>query len=360
MTNRSKVGIGILAAVLIFLVAIYVLVDAVYVPQQEAIIYPGGELVDSVFVAQNNEYVKNDTLPTTHAFETIPYMVDVPKGTGAKIGTGTVYQVGGGYFAYVSEYTDQYDVQDIISSQFPVALLINYVPEATRITVQQEKTGYINGFKAGYLADTLYVTDGANSSESIVLGYALDVPEGNYFGNHMFIAVGTTTMSTESANACAQVLSAIIKTVRYDEGIDNELVRKAEQERLEQEKLEQEYLASLPSESLDGEPVDDAGMVSVVGDESVSEWPVTLPSDTSELTVDVRWTLNNPDAILELFIPDGSAYVDPVSKDNYSAQFKFYNAAAGTYLLRIRNYQQCGEISVLPTAETDNGETSGN
>lgn len=345
---------------LILLVAIYVLVDAVYVPQQEQIVFPEGELVESIFVAQNNEYTKNDTLPTTHTFETIPYKVDVPQGTGAKIGTGTIYQVGSDYFAYVSEYTDQYDVQDIISSQFPVALLINYIPEATKITVQQERTGYINGFKAQYLADTLYVSDGAAPSEAIVLGYALDVPEGTYFGNHMFIAVGTTKMSSDAASACSQVLSAVIKTVRYDEQKAADLERAAEQARQEQERLEQEALANLPSEGMDGDNSLTDGSVSVVGDESVSEWPVSVTQDCSVLTVDVRWTLNNPDAILELFIPDGSAFVDPVSKDNYSAKFTFYNASAGTYMLRIRNYQQCGEVSVLPTAEVEESEATTN
>ncbi|MBQ4197874.1 MAG: hypothetical protein II659_08540, partial [Bacteroidales bacterium] len=81
-------------------------------------------------------------------FETVPYLVDVPNGSGAKIGTGMIYQLSNSFFAYVTEYTDQYDVQDVITAQFPVALLINYIPESTLVTVNVERQGYINGFKA--------------------------------------------------------------------------------------------------------------------------------------------------------------------------------------------------------------------
>ncbi len=351
MTNKSKVSLCILAAILAVVIILYVLVDAVASPMPEQVVYPEGELADSVFVAQNNSYQKNDALGATHVFESIPYDVDVQDCVGAKIGTGTVYQVGSGYFIYVSEYTDQHEIQEIISSQFPVALLINYVPEATRVTVQQDRSGYINGFKAQYLADTLSVSDGCTQAEAMVLGYALDIPEGPYFGNHMFIAVGTTNMTSESANISAQLLSNIIKTVRFDENKNKELEKVAEEARKKQEELEEDAISNAVMES---EEVSEDMTESVVDDETVSEWPVSVPKDCSVLTVDVKWTLDNPDAVLELFVPDGSAYIDPSTKDNYGAQFKFFNATAGTYLLRIKNYQQCGEVSVMPVAEPTN------
>ena len=343
MSSKSKVGIGILVALLVVLIGIYVLVDAVYVPEKEAVVYPEGELVESVFVAQNNQYVENDSLGTTHSFETIPYKVDVPTGTGAKIGTGTVYQVGSGYFVYVSEYTDQYDVQDVISSQFPVALLINYVPESTRITVQQQKNGYINGFKAQYLADTLYVTDGVTQAEAIVLGYALDVPEGTYFGNHMFIAVGTTTISSESASACSQVLSTIMKTVRYDEALEAALVKAKEAEEEVKKKEEAEALKAEEEAARNADNIDSS--TTITGDEVTESVPVVVPSNYKTFELSVDWTMNNPDVVLEFFFPDGSTYASPLSQTDYSAKFSLSNVSAGTYSLRIMNYKACGEIA---------------
>ena len=347
MSGRSKVGIGILCAILILLIGVYVLVDAVYVPQKEQIIFPEGELVESIFVAQNNEYVENAALGTKHGFETVPYAVDVPAGSGAKIGTGKVYHVDTEYYVYVSEYNDQYDVQDVISSQFPVALLINYIPESTKITVQQQKQGYINGFKAQYIADTLYATDGTQQAESIVLGYALDVPEGTYFGNHMFIAVGTTNISNEAAGICSQVLSSVIKTVRYDSAIDEELTRAREKQKAEEEAL----AANLPSEGMDGES-SDGPSVAIVGDEVTESVPIVVPSDYETFTLDVNWTLNNPSAVLEFFFPDGNTYATPLSQTDYDAKFSLSNVSAGTYTLRIMYYQECGEIATTISGHT--------
>ena len=179
MTKRSKLWIGICGITVVVLIVFYVLVSASAPEDEEKPIEaPKGEVQESVFVAQNNEYVKNDSLTNTHSFETVPYLVDVPEGNGAKIGTGTIYQMNDEYFAYVSEYTDQYDIQDIIASQFPVALLINYVPENTRVIIYDEDDGYINGFKAQYLVDQLTAADGITQKQAFVAGYVLDVPEG--------------------------------------------------------------------------------------------------------------------------------------------------------------------------------------
>lgn len=344
MTKKTRVLVFFLVVLLIFLFVLFMLVDAVYVPEKEPIIYPQGELVDSVFVAQNNKYVENESLSNTYSFETVPYLVDVPDGNGAKVGTGTVYQISNSFFAYVSEYTDQFDVQDVITAQFPVALLINYIPEATRVTVNGERTGYINGFKAKYIADSLSVTDGASNAEAIVLGYALDLPEGNYYGNHMFIAVCTTQMSTDAADKCSQVLSALIKTVRYDEKLDADIGKERETAKEEQEKAVAEAQQMEESEVEVDTGSGDTVTTTVVGDETTVTIPIEVPVDYTRFTLQVDWTLNNPNAILELFTPDGLQYISPVTQDPYYATFALDSVAAGTYQLRIKNYQQCGDI----------------
>lgn len=342
---------------LILLIALYVLVDAVYVPKEEVIQYPTGELVESIFVAQNNEYVKNDSLSNTHSFETIPYKVDVPQGNGAKIGTGTIYQVGNGYFVYVSEYTDQYDIQDIIASQFPVALLINYVPESTRITIQQDREGYINGFKARYLADQLYATDNVKIEQAIIVGYALDVPEGTYFGNHIFVAVGTTTMETQSVQAAAQVLSAVIKTVRYDEQLDKQLVKEAEREKSEREAAQKAAAESEPR-PVEGEDTQSNSNVSSpfaggngASPEDVSSDNIVVTEDYAVWTLNIEWVYSNPSAVLELWPPSGAGFYPVTSQTDTSAYFRIENITAGTYVLKIKGYSECGQISCYQSVE---------
>lgn len=343
MSKRSKVILAVLCIVFILLMVLNILIKAVEPEKkQEPISFPQGELVDSVFVAQNNNYVKNDSLGSVYEFETIPYLVDVPAGSSAKIGSGKIYQLSGGYFVYVSEYTDQYNVQDIIAAQFPAALLINYVPEKTLITTQIDKVGYINGFKGEYLADALSVSDGTTTQQAIIEGYALDLPDGVYFGNHIFIATGTTNMSTEGASNCAAILSAIMKTVRYDEQRDTILTREREQKQADLlAKQEEEKAAAESSVEVTGETADG---LQIVGDEITESIPIVLPSDYDSFSLKVDWTLNNPDAILELWFPDGQQYCDPYQQDPYSATFTLPSAVQGSYSLRIMNYQECGDI----------------
>ena len=342
MSKRSKIILAVLVVVFVILLVVNILIKAVEPEKkQEPILFPQGELVDSVFVAQNNEYVENASLGTVYNFETIPYLVDVPSGSSAKIGSGMIYQLSNGYFVYVSEYTDQYNVQDIIAAQFPAALLINYVPERTLITTQVDKVGYINGFKGEYLADALSVSDGIATQQAIVLGYALDLPEGVYFGNHIFIAAGTTNMTTDAANNCATILSAIMNTVRYDEKRDADITAEREKEQAELLAKQEEEAAALASQAELGET--ESGL-QIVGDEVTESIPIVLPSDYDSFSLKVDWTLNNPDAVLELWFPDGQSYCDPFEQDPYSATFTLPSAVQGSYSLRIMNYQQCGDI----------------
>ncbi|WP_026653358.1 hypothetical protein [Butyrivibrio proteoclasticus] len=344
MNKRSKTILAVLGVLLVFLLAMNVLVGAVHVEEPEQVVFPQGELQDSVFVAQNNEYVENESLSNTYSFESVPYMVDVPAGNGAKIGSGMIYQLSNGYFAYVAEYTDQYDVQDIIASQFPAALLINYVPERTLITTEVDKVGYINGFKSEYVADSLYVTDGVANQQATVLGYALDVPEGVYFGNHLFVAVGTVNRTTDAADTCASVLSAIIKTVRYDEKLDKSLTEAreaAQQEILAKQEEEAAALASAEASSTDGSDMS----LAIVGDEVTESVPIVVPSDYENFVLYVDWTMANPNAVLELFFPDGQSYCTPIEQTEYGVKFSLTSATQGTYSLRIMNYQQCGDIA---------------
>ena len=143
----------------------------------------------------------------------------------------------------------------------------------------------------------------------------------------------------------------INKKVRYDETLKNELVRAAEQKRLEEEKaLEEAANANVGNGVAEGE-ADYSEVTVPTGNEAVKTWDIPIEQYSDVVHVEVRWTLTNSEATLELFTPDGASYITPDEQDFYSAKFNFYNAPAGVYTLKILNYQGCGEISVVPTAE---------
>ena len=356
LSKGSKVAIGILSVLFILFLVVYILVQSVYTPEETPLVYPTGNLSDSLFTAQNNEYIKNDTLTQSHQFTNVPFIVDVPAGQGIEQGTGTVYKASSTYLIYVSEYPDTSAVQNIVASQFPGAVLSSYVPENTQVTAMVDKTGYINGFTAEYIADRIRVTDGANIVECAIFGYALDVASFKgineaYAGYNLFVGVGTNSLTQESFDGCAQILNAVMNTVRFDEDIDRVLT-KAREEAAEEAQEAREAAAELQEEETYVEDyVDDASQESTVQllTDDVQTMYIEVTDDYEELNVVVTWTGNNPYAICELFLPDGQSYCDPVEQTAYDATFVLVNGKAGTYKLNIKYASYCGTIG-LPAA----------
>lgn len=341
MSKSVKICLIILVPVLVVLLVLYMLVSAVYVPKPAQVVFPQGELTDSIFTEQNNSYEKNEELlPNKHQFTSVPYTVDITVGDGANVGSGTVYQVAdiGDYFIYVTEYDDSTNAQDIIASQFPAVMLINYIPEMTKVTIQTDKSGFINGFKAEYLAETIKASDGSQQTDAAIIGYALDVPEVEYAGRHLYVGVGTTIISTESLEESAKLLSSVIKTVTKDEELEEERKREAEKE---QQEAEAEALKTIAEQQEPGN--EGAGNVQQDIPRSTNI-PIPVDRSYANLVVTVEWDGFNPDAVLELFNPSKTVYYDPSSQSEYGAKFVIPNGEEGQYELRIANSQNCGGI----------------
>lgn len=348
MTKNSKTFLKIGCPILIVLLILYFLVSAVYIPEPETIEYPTGELKNSIFVEQNNTYTANESLPKIHYFTTVPYAVDVTESNGASVGTGTVYQAKDTIFIYVSEYTDGYSIHDIITSQFPAAILISYVPENTRVVSQVDKTGYINGFSAEYICDTIYVSDGANTSQACVMGYDLKINDDYFSGNHLFISIATTDITNSTLEGCSQILSLIMGTVRKDEDLEEEMVAAIETKLAEQAAAS--AAASMQEEVAEEEAAEEES-TSVVDSSEVTAIPVVLNTGYDNFNLTVEWTQSNTTAVCELFFPDGASYCEPVTQTAMGCSFALTSAEAGTYTLRILNYQDCGSISTYITGD---------
>lgn len=351
MSKQTKILLIILIPVLIVLVVIFLLVNAVYVPTPEAVVFPQGELTDSIFTEQNNKYTENESLEVQHQFTTVPYTVDVTKGDGAKVGSGTIYRIEGadGFFIYCTEYNDSTNAQDIISSQFPAAMLINYVPEMTRVTVQVDRKGFINGFSAEYIAETISATDGTEKRDAAIIGYALDIPDVEYAASHIFIGVGTTTVSTEGLEACSQILSAVMNTVTKNVELEEE--RKKEAER----KAREEQEALMQTMAQEEAPTETAQAPSEIA--KTATIPIPVDRVYSTLTVSVDWDNLNPDAVLELFNPAKTVYYDPSSQNETGARFVIKDSEVGSYELHVANADQCGSIRTSHSGtEQESGE----
>ena len=246
----------------------------------------------------------------------------------------------------MSEYDDTQKIQNVIASQFPAAMLINYVPENTSIVAQADSNGYINGFAAQYLVDTVTVSDGINTSQAAILGYALDVPGAENAGKHLFISMATTNITQKALDACSVALSACIKTLTVDSDKAAELKKELE-----------DKANAISSEGLSNNGIDLNNVSSAETNLSENSFEsgtlqsdvtviqVQIPYDYNDLTVTVNFTENNNDAIMELFLPDGQSFASPSDQTETGGTFTFQKAVAGTYNLRVKNYRNCGDIS---------------
>lgn len=314
--SGKKILIVLIPVFLMFM-ALYMMVNAAYTPTPEELYYPQGALSDSIFVGQNNSYVKNEALSKTHSFSTVPYRADIPEAKGASVGSGTVYQAADNVFIYFSEYADYENIHDIITSQFPAALLVDYIPEETKISLVTDRFGFINGFSAEYVVEHIRVSNGIKEVTAVIMGYVLEVQKEGFEGHRMFVSIGTTAYDNEMGDNCATILNAVIASVRMDEKLAAAILRERK---------------GTAEESAD------------VADGSVTLIPIVIRSEYETMVLHVGFTRANGEAVLELFLPDGVSYCDPVEQNGGGGKFVLDNTKPGTYLLRIRNYKNCGDI----------------
>ena len=345
MSRTSKVLLVIFVPILVILGVLYALVNAVYVPKPEPVTFPQGELTDSIFTEQNNNYVKNENLKYKHTFESVPYTIDRGEGDDAVVGTGTIYKIDNSddFFLYMTEYDDSTNAPDIISSQFPAVLLINYIPEMTKVTIQADKKGFINGFSAEFIGETISVSDGTNIREAAVIGYALDVPGVDYAGKHIFVGVGTTEINTETLARCADYLGSVMQTLTKDTKLEETRKKDAEKKAIEEEE------AALKAAEAGAES---ATTAQTIADEraqapQIASIPIPVDRQYINLKINVEWDNYNPDAVLELFNPEKTMYFDPSFQSETGAGFVIPEGEVGTYELHIANAGNCGSIRTM-------------
>lgn len=359
MGKKSKIILIIAMPVLILLIVLYMALSSLYVPKQVPLVYPESGLSESLFVSQNNEYTENENLPNCHSFKTVPFKIDMFTGAGAEVGSGTIYSAdfSEGVYCYLAEYTDEDSLQQIIGEQFPKAILIDYVDSMTSVTNIMSEYGYINGFTANYQVDQISVSNGKQRSMSCLIGYALDM-EGDYEGKNLFVSVGTTIQSSDAFSVCKQVLDTLMTTLRFDNALKDEqdrAARLAEQEAAaEADGYEEEYDEEYSEETI----VDDGIYSEEIDASNVTQLPVNIRDNCDVVTVTVTWTNPTDYAVFELFFPGGGSFCDPTLQEATSATFTLKNVEAGTFMLHVKNYLDCGTISVDVNGTSSNSAVS--
>lgn len=363
MTLFKKAMIGISGALCFVFFVLYEISRSVSASAQDIdIVYPSGNLSDNLFVSQNSEYVPNDYLPEQYSFEDIPYMVDLPSGNSAQVGSGHIVQGGEDLVFYVSQIASDVDIHSAVLSQYPPVVYMNYSQNDSYSMTLKEESGYLNGLPGTYFVDHLLVSTGKSSEarNAYVIGYCFepvcDVPY------KFIISVATTQQSTENFEQCKQLLDVVAYTVRYDEKLDrsqkdtraqlaraNEQAYAAEQRAYEQaQKQKERELAkqqkedkSLNTSGLDSLSSSDSGSLST-GSMSI---PISVTQDFINLSILVTWTNSCDDVDILFTSSDDSRNIKPDLISSKQATINVGSCKSGNYSLEVSNYNQLGTFN---------------
>lgn len=343
MVNRKKVLVTVLIPLTIIFLFIYIAATEYAKSAGETLVYPAGNLSDSLFVAQNTVYVQNNALTHAYALSNLPYTVDVPDGASAYVGNGYVVQAAESLYVYVTCHDVDTDARRAMLGEFPKSLMIDYDPVHTYTQQFAGQSGYTNGFSVDYFFDMLSVSNGSVAKNGYVAAYEIEDPCGDGRGNILICVITTGTDNAAFASA-KSVLDAIILTVRYDQKRDRQM---GEQEAgaIKEEPEE----AGEPETGQDGGPYDFA---SLVGDDDVDARfiPFTIDHPYADMFVNCRYDRPVEGAALTLYGPDKQETGDIVlSGDGLTTQFQVgavKEDMLGVYVVKVTHYAEFSGLSL--------------
>lgn len=220
MTKKDKGLLIAVAIITVLLIIVYVFVHNASLSQTVFIQYPEGTLSDSLFVSQNNTYTENQALPVEYDFERIPFSIDLPSGSSANVGNGTIVKVNEQFMIYISEHDANTNAQTLFLSEFPTAIMMNYSPLYTYAQTQTSQSGYINGSSADYEFDLINISDGAKNIPAYAAMYDITQLEKEEYESKIIVAAITTNTDNDSLASTKALIDAIMLTFRYNENLD--------------------------------------------------------------------------------------------------------------------------------------------
>lgn len=362
MSLFKKVVIGVSAALCFAFFVLFEVSKAVSLSQQQPdVVYPPGNLSDNLFVSQNSVYTESEALPVDYSFPDVPYIVDLPDGNTADVGSGHIVQATENVVVYASQMAMSTDFHSVVLSQYPKVVYMNYSQDDSYSMTVKEEYGYFNGLPTTYFVDHLVVSTGMSDTDSrnaYVLGYCFQ-PE-NDVDCKMLICVATTECSTEAFENCKAVLDTVSYTVRYDEKLDQQqkaarqdAAREAEnqlkrqQQEAERRAKEEQKQASaqsqvMPNGELTPSSYEEPTPTPTVTNSSMS-LPMSVTKDFKNMSILLSWTNECENTTIVFNGPNGTVYPDLLTSKQ--ATFSVGACPVGEYTLDISNYSMLGEVS---------------
>lgn len=382
MSKKIKVYI-IIFSILTIILGVFVAMIAIRENGEKNLVdYPSGSLSDSIFDSQNPTYVPNDSLPTAKSFSHIPYTIDTLDKDGVTVDTGTIYSINDNQYLFYSEILKGDDAVSELAYQFAQVLEYNVDDDDVTYSLIKEETGYINGFAATF--DIIKVSvPGDNAEKSAIIeAYTLVMPDQDDFEvlYDMSVCAVSTIEDTDMLSQCQQLAVIDIGTIQYSESLKKQMIE--DLEKLEknsdlqttgEETEATEEIAEPETENIEAptesiEENDDMEEIVInndsassddnnSGDESSDTNSVSLDDTNSKkmalhlkqgynnLTLGITWSNTSESPVIEVKSPDGSQTYSATDVSNGKCSVIIGQASAGVYVVRIGNYEACGEFS---------------
>jgi len=343
MDNKKKVLVVVLVPLTIIFFSLYVLASEYAKNAGDILVYPEGNLSNSLFVAQNTAYVQNSALTQKYALSNLPYTLDVPDGTRANIGNGCVIKAAENLYVYITCHDTDVDAERAMLGEFPKSLMMDYDPAYTYTQQFVCQSGYTNGFSVDYFFDMLSVSNGLIAKYGYAAAYDIEDPYGDGRGN-ILICVVTTEAENMAFASAKSILDAIILTVQYDQKMDRQMSQQAANGGQE----EQEEIRAQETESSGG-AYDFSSLVSD-GDVDARFIPFTIDHPYADMFVNCRYDKPVDGSAMTLYGPDklevGSIVI---SDDGLTTQFQVgpvTEGMLGVYVIKVTHYAKYTGLSL--------------
>lgn len=238
MNTKTKVIIAICAVFAVCSLVFYIVLGFFKPVVVQEVVYPGGNLSQSVFDSQNMKYVETQGLGVEHSFKSVPYTIDTADGVKAGIGNGAFYKKEPFYF-YYSEASVNEATSDVLKREVTDILSLTAKEADTKIDVLKEESGYINGCTANYTV----LRVAAGSGVSYMCLYRLHINEDLYASEgDLFVGVmgiGENVSSDSLQNLCTLANSSVY-TMQYSKTLDEKLMKQKQEQQKDAEKNEKE------------------------------------------------------------------------------------------------------------------------
>lgn len=351
MSKKDKTLIIICVIALVILLPIYVIVTNYKHSAVVELVYPEGQLSDSLFVSQNSTYTKIEQFPDSYELKTSPYIIDLPSGSAADVNNSHIVKATETIYMYVSEHDATQSAESLFLSEFPSAIMMDFSPLYTYSQALKSQSGYINGFGADYKFYMVNISNGEKTTVVYAALYDLEQLTYENYTSKITIAVVTTNQDSNSFASTKTVLDSAINTLRYDSKLDKRLQEALNKAAKEEEKEKEETKIE------DDKPEEHQ---IVVGNPQTLIMPDDFDAKVAEISVEGPYT--NCEISLTQEIPYESSIVTlydsnynelgngTVSEDGLITTFTIGPVEDGVklrYVIKITNYSAIGRISIM-------------